>query len=266
MNPIKLRRVRSFDNVEIAYSENGHGITTLLFIHGGLANRSFWAKQLAALSDHYRTIAVDLAGHGDSGRNREIWTIDSFSEDIRAVAEALDLQRIVLIGNSLGGPVALHSARLLKGRVIGVVGIDTLHDATHRVTSAEAKEQANRYRNDFVKTCREMLEMLFHPGQEEKLRKWAEAIMLAMPPEVVVGMMEGLAGYDTAELFRAAGVPIRAINGDLFPTNVELNQSIKPDFDAVIMKGAGHYLMLERPEEFNAHLREIVKQLEKVAG
>ncbi len=266
MNYGKERRVRSFDGVEIVYSVAGYGTTSLFFIHGGLANRSFWAEQFTALSDRYRTIAVDLAGHGASGRNRKTWSIDAFGEDIRAVAEALDLQRVVLIGNSLGGPVALHAACLLKGRTIGVIGVDTLHDATQKVKPAEAKASADRYRNDFVKTCREMLEMLFHPGRERKLRDWAEATMLAMPPEVVIGMMEGFAGYDAAKAFRAAGVPIRAINGDLFPTKSELNRRIVPDFDAVIMRGAGHYPMLERPEEFNKHLREIVQQLEKVAG
>jgi pimeloyl-ACP methyl ester carboxylesterase len=266
MNDSKERRVRSFDGVEIVYTVAGHGTVSLVFIHGGLASRSFWAEQLSALSDRYCTVAVDLAGHGASGHNRKTWSIDAFGEDIRAVVEALDLQRIVLIGNSLGGPVALHAARLLKGRAIGVIGVDTLHDATQKVTSVEARASADHYRKDFVKTCREMVEILFHQGQERKLRDWAEAQMLAMPPDVVISMMEGFAGYDAEEAFRAAGVPIRAINGDLFPTKVELNQGIAPDFDAVVMKGAGHYPMLERPEEFNEHLHEIVQQLEKIAG
>jgi pimeloyl-ACP methyl ester carboxylesterase len=265
MNTTQTGRVLSFD-VEIVFSEAGHGITELLFIHGGLANRHFWANQLASLSDSYRAIAVDLAGHGDSGRNRETWTIDAFGEDIRAVADALALQRIILIGNSLGGPVALSSAKLLKSRVIGVIGVDTFQDATQHMTSAEAREQADRYRNNFEKTYKEMAKRLFHPGQQVKLRKWAEAQMLAMPPEVVIGMMEGLASYDMAACFGAVNIPVRAINGDLFKTNVESNRSIHSDFEVVYMKGAGHYPMLERPEEFNAHLREIVKRLEEATG
>jgi hypothetical protein len=47
---------------------------------------------------------------------------------------------------------------------------------------------------------------------------------------------------------------------------MEVNQGIVPDFEAVIMKGAGNDLMLERPKEFNAHLRQIVQRLEKAAG
>jgi pimeloyl-ACP methyl ester carboxylesterase len=256
--------VRSADGVEIAYTVAGRGGTALVFIHGGLADRSFWAPQITALSDSYRIVAVDLAGHGASGCNREVWTIAAFGEDVRAVADALDLRRIVLVGNSLGGAVALHTASLLKGRAIGVIGVDTLHDAKQKVEPAEAKARADAFRKDFAATCREMVKRLFHSGKEEKLQAWAEARMLAMSPEVVVGMMEGFAGYDAAEAFRAAGVPIRAINGDLFSTQLELNRGIVPDFDAVIMKGAGHYPMLERPEEFNKHLLEIVKSLVNV--
>lgn len=73
--------------------------------------------------------------------------------------------------------------------------------------------------------------------------------------------MEGLAGYDLAGAFRGAGVPVRAINGDLWPTSVERNRTVTRDFDAVVMTGAGHYPMLERPAEFNRLLVEIVRDL-----
>jgi len=263
MNEVKEGCVRSFDGVYISCSVAGVGDTALIFIHGGLANKSFWSQQIPALADRYTLIAVDLVGHGSSGRNRESWTIEAFAEDIKAVAEALDLSRIVLIGNSLGGAVALYAAGLLKGRTIGVIGIDTLHDATQKIDSSEAKARADSFRNNFTETCREMVRMLFHPGKEEKLRVWAEAQMLSTPPDVVVGMMEGTAGYDATSAFRIAGVPIRAINGDLYPTQVELNRKIVPDFDVIVMKGVGHFPMLERPEEFNRLLLETVKQLGK---
>jgi pimeloyl-ACP methyl ester carboxylesterase len=85
--------------------------------------------------------------------------------------------------------------------------------------------------------------------------------MLAMPPDVVVRIMDGFAGYDLAPASRNAGVPIRAINGDVWPTATERNRTIVKDFGVVIMKGAGHYPMLERPEEFNQTLTKIVREL-----
>ena len=68
-------------------------------------------------------------------------------------------------------------------------------------------------------------------------------------------------GYDLGAAIRQAGVPIRAINGDLWPTAIDANRLLAPGFDAVIMKGAGHYPMLERPEEFNRILTDVVNAL-----
>jgi pimeloyl-ACP methyl ester carboxylesterase len=255
--------VRSADGVPIGFTARGSGATALLFIHGGLADRSFWAPQLSGLADRYRVVAIDLAGHGTSGRDRKAWTILAFAEDVRAVAVGLDLQRVVLIGNSLGGPVALDAARLLRGRAIGVVGVDTLHDATETLDPAQASARAAAFRKDFTGTCREMVDQLFHKGAQQELRAWAERRMCAMPPEVVAGIMEGFGGYDVAAAFRGAGVPIRAINGDLWPIDVQRNRTVTPDFDAVVMKGAGHYPMLEQPEAFNRLLVDVVQGFER---
>ncbi len=262
-------RARAADGVEIVYAARGAGATAIVLIHGGLANRSFWAPQLDALADRYRVVALDLGGHGGSGRNRSAWTIQAWADDVRAVVAALELRRVVLVGNSLGGAVALEAARLLRGRaigVIGVIGVDTLHDATQTIPAAEAKARADAFRRDFAGTCHAMVEQLFHPSAYPQLRAWAEREMTATAPEVAVGMMEGFGGYDMAAAFRAAGVPIRAINGDLWPTRVEANRAVTPDFDAVIMKDAGHYPMLERPDEFNRLLAGVVAELERKAA
>ena len=82
-------RAASADGVDIAYTHAGSGPISLLFIHGGLANRTFWEPQLAALAGVFRMAALDLAGHGESGRNRERWTIGAFAGDVCAVADAM---------------------------------------------------------------------------------------------------------------------------------------------------------------------------------
>lgn len=261
------RRVRSSDGVEIGYTTRGVGATTLVFVHGGLADRSFWKLQMDALGDRYALVALDLGGHGTSGRNRARWTVAAWGQDVRAVVEATGARRVVLVGNSLGGPVALEAAARLPGRVLGVVAVDTLQDMTEKVPESWAQARAKAFRDDFPATCRAMVDMLFHKGQHLELHAWAEQRMCAAPAEMVAQMTEGFVGYDQVAAGRAAAVPIRAINGDLFPTKADVNRAAGLDFDAVIMTGTGHYPMLERPAEFNAHLVAIVTSLEaKQAG
>lgn len=261
MNIQQAGRVTSADGVEIAYTHEGDAPVSLLFIHGGLANRAFWEPQFAALAGTFRLAALDLAGHGESGRSRDQWTIRAFAGDVCAVADALGLRNLVLVGNSLGGPVALEAAARLPGRAIGVVGVDTLHEIGAVFPPEEARSRAAAYRADFRKACREMCGALFHPGEHVELHAWALNLMLGMDQEVVARIMEGLSGYDLGPAFRSAGVPIRAINGDLWPTRAEANRQLAADFDAVIMSGAGHYPMLERPAEFNRILTDVVRGL-----
>ena len=119
----------SFDGVPISYLTRGNGDVALVFIHGGFADKTFWLKQVESFASKYRVVALDLAGHGNSGSNRSHWTLDAFGEDVKAVADELNLERMVLIGNSMGGPVALQVATIMPERVMGIVGVDALHDA-----------------------------------------------------------------------------------------------------------------------------------------
>jgi pimeloyl-ACP methyl ester carboxylesterase len=76
-------------------------------------------------------------------------------------------------------------------------------------------------------------------------------------------MFISLAGYKPAESARKLSVPLRALNGDLYPTDLAAVRKIKPDIDAVIMQHTGHYPMLERPEYFDRHLAKIIADLSK---
>ena len=70
-------------------------------------------------------------------------------------------------------------------------------------------------------------------------------------------------GYDNAAPARRVAAPIRTISGDLYPTEVEGARRVNADFDAVIMPHGGHYLMLERPEEFGRHLALIIGEFSR---
>lgn len=251
------------DGVTIVYSAAGAGETALVFIHGGLADRSFFDGQLKAFGDRHRVIAPDLAGHGESGINRKKWGLPEFGSDIKAVVDAEQLKRVILFGNSLGGPAAVEAALLLPGRVIGVVGIDTFQSLDYRITPEEARQRAEAFRADFSGSMKEMVKTLFHADADPALIAETEKRMLKTSSVAAYAMFLGLAGYDQAASARRLTVPLRAINGDLYPTDVQVIRKVKADFDAVVMKHVGHYPMIERPEEFNRHVAAIVKELDK---
>lgn len=250
------RTAISGDGVTIAYSAGGDGEPALVFVHGGFADRTFWRHQLATFAGTHRVVALDLAGHGESGRDREAWTMDAFGADVRAVVEAERLERVVLVGNSLGFPVALAAARLLPGRVVGLVAVDTVHDLSRKGDPEQMRALAARARQDFPAVCSEMVGALFHPDADAGVRGEVAKRMCGFPGPIAAAIWEQLSSYDMRAAVSGLNLPVRAINGDLYPTVVEANREIVPSFTAAIVTHTGHYPMLERPAEFDRLLGE----------
>jgi pimeloyl-ACP methyl ester carboxylesterase len=249
------------DGVPIVYSVAGTGNPALVFIHGGLADRTFWDGQLRVFASRHRVVALDLPGHGESGLDRKKWGLPEFGADVKAVIEAEKLKSVIIFGNSLGGPVAIEAALLLTDRVIGVVGVDTFQVLDYRITPEEAKQRAESFHRDFAGALKQMVRMLFHSDADPALVADAERRMAGTSPEAAQAMFISFSGYDAGAAARQLTMPLRAINGDLYPTDVAGNRKVKADFDAVIMNHMGHYPMLERPKEFNDLVREVVTSL-----
>ena len=114
----------------------------------------------------HRTIALDLAGHGESSTDRTRWGIPEFGADVVAVVDSERAERVVLFGNSLGGPVVVEAALALGPRVLGVVGIDTFQRLDYTMTEAEARDRAAAFRADYAGSVARMVAMLFHPDAD----------------------------------------------------------------------------------------------------
>jgi pimeloyl-ACP methyl ester carboxylesterase len=260
---IERKTCRSADGVEIVYSVAGTGEPAMVFIHGGLANRGFWDAELKAFGPRHKTIALDLAGHGESGRDRTKWGMPEFGADVKAVVDAEKPRKVVLFGNSLGGPVAVEAALLLPGQVLGVVGIDTFQVLRQEIPAGMMRQRAEQFEKDYAGSMKAMVAMLFHKDADPAIMADAEKRMMSTSPATAKAMFLGMEGYDLEASVRRLKVPLRAINGDLYPTDIAANRKVYPDFDAVIMTHMGHYPMLERPDEFNRLVAETVAGLMK---
>lgn len=258
---VATAKVASADGVPIAYSVRGSGSPALVFVHGWLCDQEEWAEQAETFAVRYRVVTLDLAGHGASGGGRLEWTLEAFGADVQAVVDALDLDRVILIGHSMGGPVALEAARRLPGRVVGVIAVDALHDADHRADPAQTEKYLATYEKDFRGTCDGFVRSLFLDDTPPDLVGRVARKMCAGSPEMAIPLLRQLFGYDLGAAMAAAGVPIRSINSDHFPTNVEGNRKHAPDYDAVIMPHVGHFIMLERPKELDRLLAEVIAGL-----
>ena len=254
------------DGVEIAYDVRGSGDTTLLFVHCWSCDRSYWREQLDAFSEDYRVVSLDLAGHGASGTDREEWTVAGYAGDVLAVVEDLGLERVILIGHSMGGSVSVEAARLMPERTIGVACVDTLYNAEAEFEPTFAEELATRLEGDFVGVRSELLGQMFLPESDGEVQAWVARKGESAYAPAAIALMRDFATFDLAAAMAEVEVPIRCVNANALPplipeTAVEINRKYA-DFDADIMDGVGHFLLLEQPEEFNALLRGAIAEIE----
>jgi pimeloyl-ACP methyl ester carboxylesterase len=226
----------------------GAGEPTLVLVHGWALDRRLWDAQAPALAARHRVVTLDLAGHGESGRDRALWTMAALGDDVRAVVEAVGAPAVVLVGHSMGGQVVLEAARRLRDRVRGIVLVDTLLDVEERMPLEQVDALMRSLEGAYVPVATQMAnEYLFATGTPPPVRERVLARVTTMPPALSAALLRALWTYDARPALREIQAPVRAVNADRFPTNVETNRVHMPGYRAVIVRGTGHYPMLEDP-------------------
>lgn len=250
------------DGNHMPYDVAGDGDVTVLLVHCWMCERSFWDAQVPVLAERYRTIALDLPGHGDATDDRTTWTVADYGDDVAGLIEGLDLRDVVLVGHSMGGPVSLRAAALTGDRVQGIVAVDTLHDAEFVFPEEQMDTFVAAFEADYPATCGEFVKQMFpEENAESAMAHVQDTSCGAERAPIGVALMKDFGTIDMSLWFREAGVPIRAINAaQPNPTRVDTNRKYA-DFDAVLMEGVGHYPHMSRPQEFNPLLLDAIADL-----
>jgi predicted metal-binding membrane protein/pimeloyl-ACP methyl ester carboxylesterase len=258
--------VLASDGVPIVWESHGHGESTLVLIHCWCGNRSFWKNQVDELARDHQVITFDLPGHGESGHDRAQWSVDGLGADVAHLADELHLQHMILLGHSMGGPVALSAAVRMRGRVDGIVAIDTLHDADNGMTREQVDGLAKTFEKSFDAGLEQVIPTMLAPDADPALKRWLIDQAGRTDQRAALALMRDFPNLDLPTMFKNARVPIRGINSanSPWPTNVAANRKYA-DYDAIVLKEVGHYLHLEKPAEFNAALQRTLAGLERRA-
>jgi pimeloyl-ACP methyl ester carboxylesterase len=257
------------DGVHVQYRVYGQGEPALVFIHAWSCDSNYWREQLAEFKKKYTLVTVDLAGHGGTDGNRSDWSMARFGQDVATALSAVPNNRIILVGHSMGGPVAIEAARLLKGRVIGIIGVDTFKSIGAPLPSkAQVDAILKPFETDFIGTTRKLVtEHFFAPGANQDLVGKIAYDMSLSPPRVGVPAMRAVMEYDFTQPLKDISVPIVAINSDLGePVNEARIRRVLPKFRQVTLAGDGHFLMMEDPRRFNPALETEIEAILGASG
>lgn len=277
---------------EVEPSEPAKEPVTIVFIHGFTLAGESWYRQFNALRKSHpeaRLLTMDLRGHGQTGAvPASLCTVEGAAADALAViAERAATGKLIVVGHSLGGLIALHMVRAaeesIRRRIAGVVLISTSIDklAAQGVPQILASPVADAARNAIesspkeIRKFREAIASLMAPSlavavfarrTDYEIIEFHAAMINETPLETFVGYLDDLQEHDE---FAAgpylAGLPGAVLVGtkdDVTPRKqADLIMEKWPDAELVEVDGAGHMLPLEAPEAVN---RAIERVLEKV--
>lgn len=258
--------VPSFDGVPIAFEVRGTGTPTLVFVHGWSCDRSYWDAQVETFTRRFEVVTVDLAGHGESGLGREIWTMSAFGLDIAAVLEEVGSERVILIGHSMGGDAIVEAARRMPDRVVGLVWVDTYKALGNPRSLDQVQEMLAPLRADFVPGVRDFVRDMFPEDADGSLVERIAVDMSSAPAEVALETLRSALTFDREMpvALQELDAPVVAINPHEPPTDIESLK--KYGVEVVLMPGVGHFLMMEDPEGFNERLAEVFTGLRRATS
>ncbi|MFA6358647.1 MAG: alpha/beta hydrolase [Candidatus Omnitrophota bacterium] len=254
----------SKDGVKIVYSVYGKGEPTLVFVHGWCGSRSVWQKQVPYFAKKYRVIVLDLAGYGASGRQRKAYTQEAFGEDVAAVVNAAaGANKAILIGHSMSGTIILEANRILKSKVTGLIAIDTLENFEYMATPEDKIKYIEPLKKDFVKNSAPFMRDMFNKNADPKLVELVVRNVSRSNPEIAINTMEYYFDTPIIPLLSDVNVPLWCLSADLWQQyqHPEINSKYLKSYHLRIMRGVGHFLMVEAPDEFNRQLDDIIKQI-----
>lgn len=250
---------------EISYMIHGSGSPTLILVHGWTDNRTFWEPHISGLSAKYQVVTLDLASFGESLVKRDEWSMQSFASDVDAVLSALNPEKAVIVGFSMGGAPAIELATLGRENILGIVLVDIFQDIEWRPTDAFIEEFVERERRMWGDE--DYLAKGFSEGASKTLVKRYVSRTPQIPPEVWWESIRQFFIWTREELLKKlvlVDVPIAAISSDRQSTNMEAWKRVVPDFEVYTMEDVGHLgVIWEKTDEFDQALIEHVTRFQE---
>jgi len=271
MAAARLASAASVDGIPLHWTSAGAGPQTLMLVHGWTCDDSSWSSQVSALAGKYRVLTLDLPGHGRSGKiDASTFSMDLFARAVEAVRAEAGAPRLVLVGHSMGTPVVRQYARLYPQRVAALVIVDGVvvlgAPPPPGVQRAEAPV-ADRMRGpDGPRNRETMIRGMFTPATPKPLQDHVLKMMLSAPEATAYGAM--VATFDPKIWGNdVMTMPVLGLFADKSALgNPESTKKLFPNYEHHEIPGTGHFLMMERPREFNALLTAFVDRLAASSG
>jgi pimeloyl-ACP methyl ester carboxylesterase len=250
----------NFDGNKVYFYDLGNrkSKNALIFIHGWTCSADFWKDSYAAFPN-YRVIAIDLPGHGKSDKPKVDYTMQYFARSIEAVMKEAKVEKAVLVGHSMGTPVIRQFYRLYPEQALALVVVDgPLQPFGPR---AQVEKFFEPMFSNYKEHGPKFIDGLLGPVRED-IKPFIRAVMITAPDYVAISAMKGMLD-DAIWADDKINVPVLAImaKNPMYPPNIEDGyRAVAPKLEFHMWDGVSHFLMMEKPKEFNDTVKGFVEK------
>lgn len=242
----------TLDGSRIHYQSYGKGREALVLIHGWTCNLDNWRDQVPDFAKRNRVIALDLPGHGQSEKPQIAYSMDLFARAIDAVMQDAKVERAVLVGHSMGTPVARQFYRKYPQKTLAIVIVD---GGLRPFGDKQTREKfLAMFRGpNYKESATQMFAAMAGPQLPAEAQERVKTSFLSTPQYVLVSAMEEM-NVDSLYEPDKINVPVFAIlaKSPFWPADTEqFLRSLAPKLEFQMWDGVGHFLMMERPKQFN---------------
>jgi pimeloyl-ACP methyl ester carboxylesterase len=247
-----LRRLHIGDRLLRIRDEGEGKKTPVCFVHGAGSSSVVWMDAVRRISPRRRVIAPDLPGHGQSDR----WhpppevSIAMYRDAVGTICAQIKVPKVILVGHSMGGLIALAAAAAWPERVAGLVLVGS------GAKLAVSDEGLRRIREDFPHFNERMAKVAWSKTTpSETVERWA-GITFTADQEITEADFRAIQRFDGTGL--SIKTPTLVVGGaDDLMTPPALSHALGtqiPGSRVAILPGCGHWMMLEKPDAFFAEL------------
>ena len=253
---------------EVGYDDVGTG-TPVLFAHAFPLNRTMWAPNVSALVDRCRCVAMDCRGFGET-TIAPPYSMEQYADDLAHLLDVLRIEKVVLVGCSMGGYASFAFWRRHRDRVRALVLADTRAGSDSEETIARRRQLIDLARSEgSTAIANAQIASIVGKTTREKQPDTYDAVhrmMAQAPAEGIVGALEAMMlRPDSTPLLSTIDVPTLIVVGDedvpTPPREARAMHERIPGSVIEVITGAGHLSNLERPAAFNHVLTEFLVTL-----
>ncbi|MBV8880648.1 MAG: alpha/beta hydrolase [Planctomycetaceae bacterium] len=267
--PIVTRESREYDlcsvsveGAEVAYAQQGRlALPPLVLLHGWAASHKFWKYCYSAFSPRWRVIAPDLVGFGRSEKPDRDYSVEALAVWLGKFLDALKLDKVVLVGHSMGATISLLYALSNPDRVRKLAVVNPL--------VAGATAFSTRTKLFMLPGVRALL---FAASRIAPIRRWVAkdfSYVQKNDPELSEDLIRGTFQSTFGTLKSAAKTDLRprlsGLTVETLSIGTDRDQLVAPDQYGLVpahhrelIAETGHIPMIERPEQFNRILNDFL--------